>query len=317
MALWSGAGVAASFDCKQAKSNMEKAICENTQLSQLDEKLAFEYKAARSKLSLESSQALVKSQQSWLRFTSTYCFIDMDASPASSDDAKNCLVSAFQERVKDLERTGNKIGEFKTYTAIDHHIQIAKEQKTVYTIERKFMQVDDATPSGNRLNEFLKFKDQADLPDGRGTESYDTRVTQIAPDWFYKQVSSEIFTGAYPTSDTECGMYSISKEMPLKISDVFQGQAWQNIFESSTKKHFTELAKREKDFDITMVHDFRPSALEPSSPFRFCLSQNGVELSGFLPHVVRAFDGVTIDWKLLEDVMTPYAQAQIKKWATR
>lgn len=312
MALWSGAGVAASFDCKQAKSNMEKAICENTQLSQLDEKLAFEYKAARSKLSLESNQALVKSQRSWLRFTSTYCFIDMDASPASSDDAKNCLVSAFQERVKDLERTGNKIGKFKTYTAIDHHIQIAKEQKTVYTIERKFMQVDDATPSGNRLNEFLKFKDQADLPDGRGTESYDTKLTKISPDWFYKQVSSEMFTGAYPTSETECGLYSISNEKPLRLSDIFKGQAWQKIFETETKTHFIELAKREKDFDMTMIHDFHPRKFKPSSPFTYCLNKNGIELTGFLPHAVRAYDGVTITWKSLESVTTPYAQEQIK-----
>ena len=316
LCLVSSNAIAASFDCTQAKTNMEKAICNDSSLSELDEKLGSEYKTARLKLSPPADKAFVASQRSWLRFHSTYCFIDVNASSVTQAEAIRCLASAYKDRIEDLKKTGHLIGGFKTYTVIDHHLRSSKAKQTVYVIERKFIQVDDETPLGHRLNTYLSFKDKADLPDDRGTENYDIKLTHVTPDWLYKQIESEIFTGAYPTSDTECGLYSISKERPLKISDVFQGHAWQNIFESSTKKHFTELAKREKEFDITMVHDFRPSALEPSSPFRFCLSQNGVELSGFLPHVVRAFDGVTIDWKLLENVMTPYAQAQIKKWAT-
>lgn len=237
----------------------------------------------------------------------------MDASSVALDGATKCLQSAYQDRIKDLETTGKLVGGFKTYTVIDHHIRISKAQQNVYIIERKFTQIDDETPFGNRLNNYLNFKEKAELPTDRGTESYETILTQIAPDWLYKQAFNEIFTGAYTTSGTECRLYSISKERPLKISDIFQSHHWQKIFETVTKKHFLELAKNEKDFDITMVNDFSPMAMQPSSPFSYCFSKQGIEIYGFLPHVIRAFDGVTIDWRSLESVLTPYAYEQLKK----
>lgn len=313
MTFWTGAGFAASFDCTKARSNIEKAICSDPTLSQLDETLASEYKKARSKLSPSADRTFVSGQRSWLRFNSTYCFVDTTASSVTSADATSCLVRAYKDRISDLSKTGALVGGFKTYIAIDHHIRVLKQQEAVYVVQRTFTQIDQDTPSGNHLNAYLSFKDKADLPDARGTENYDVKLSQISPDWLYKQTFSEIFTGAYPTSDTECEIYSISKDRPLKISDIFQGQSWKKIFETITKNHFVELAKNNKNFDITMIHDFHPSVTQASNPFTYCVSKDGIELSGFLPHVVRSYDGLTIDWKSLHKVLTPYAFEQIKK----
>jgi uncharacterized protein len=313
MSLWTAAGFAASFDCSKARSSMEKAICGNTELSTLDEELASVYKNARLQLSPTSINILVTSQRSWLRFVSTYCFIDTNAGSVSMPEASSCLIDAYKDRIKDLTKTGEIIGPFKTFTAIDHHIRVTKEKEAVYIVKRTFTQVDGVTPEGKTLNNYLSFKEKADLPDERGTESYDVTLKQISPDWLYKQVFSENMIGAYPTSDTECGLFSVKQSRPLKISDIFEGNAWQQVFATVTKKHFLDLAKKEKDFDISMVSDAHLNATKSSSPFTFCLNQKGIELSGFLPHVVRAYDGVTIEWHSLINALTPYAREQVKK----
>ena len=304
---------AASFDCTKARSNIEIAICDDAQLSQLDEKLAKEYKSSRAKLSAASNKVLTASQRSWLKFTATYCFIDTNASSVSGSEATSCLVKAYKDRIADLSKTGKIVGEYITFTAIDHHIRVLKDKEAVYVIKRKFTQVNDDTPAIKNLNRYLSFKEKAVLPDERGTESYDIQLTQISPDWLYKQEFSEIFTGAYPTNETKCGVYSMSQNRLLKVSDFFQNTTWEKIFETESKKHFFDLAKTEKDFDITIVSDFRPSIALSSSLFKYCLSKKGIELYGFLPHVARAYDGVTVSWTSLSKVLTPYAQEQVKK----
>jgi uncharacterized protein len=313
MSVWTGSGIAASFDCSKARSNMEKAICGDKQLSQLDVELASVYKKAQQKLSPTSNHILVTSQRSWLRFNATYCFIDINAGSAPKQEATRCLIDAYKDRIKDLANTGQIFGPFKTFTAIDHHIRVTKEKDAVYIIKRTFIQADDATQEGKSLNNYLSFKAKANLPDERGTESYEVTLKHISPDWLYKQVFSETMTGAYPTSETECGLFSIKQGHPLKISDIFEGNAWRQVFAIMIKNHFLELAKKEKDFDIAMVSVAHLNTIQSSSPFTFCLNRKGIEIVGFLPHVVRAYDGVTIAWHYLNHSLTPYAKEQVKK----
>lgn len=304
---------AASFDCSKARSNMEKAICNNETLSRLDEKLALAYKDSRAKLSPAANQTLIASQRSWLRFTSTYCFFDSNASPVPAKDAMACLLDAYKVRIQELEATGTNVGGFKTLTVINHQIRMNQQQKFVYVIQQTFQQVDQETEAGKSLNSFLGLNETAELQDTNGTENYESSMSHISSDWIYKKVTSELFTGAYPTTQATCGVYSLSLNRPLKISDVFENQTWLNTFEMESKKHFFELAKTEKDFDITMIHDFRPVTMQPSSLFKYCFTNKGINLDGFLPHVLRAFDGVTISWKSLEKILTSYARNQIEK----
>lgn len=306
-------GHAASFDCNKARTSMELAICANPALSSLDDTLAETYKSARSALSTAAQSTLVSSQRSWIRFIGTYCFVDTQAAVVTNQQATECLATAYQSRIKDLKDTGKLIGGFKTFTAIDNHIRINKAQETTYVIERKYTQIDDSNQIGRKLNAYLAFSDKPELPDDRGTESYDTQLSQVSPDWLYKQRHIEMFTGAYPTSNTECGIYSISKDRPLKIGDLFQSKEWSNIMQRDARQHFDELAKVEKEFDSSMVSGFESIQQPASNPFSYCFTAKGIELYGFLPHVVRAFDGVTISWRSLDKVLTPYAYGEIKK----
>ena len=76
---------AASFDCAQTGSAIEKSICDNPKLSRLDEQLADLYRAT-----VESEPAVKQQQIGWLRDVRDRC----------GDDA--CLTSAYEQRINAL-----------------------------------------------------------------------------------------------------------------------------------------------------------------------------------------------------------------------
>lgn len=81
---------AASFDCKKAASKVEKIICNNKELSQLDEELAGAYKVAlRDTVHTDS---IKQSQRLWLRQTQN-CY----------RDEVGCIKMLYQERIATLK----------------------------------------------------------------------------------------------------------------------------------------------------------------------------------------------------------------------
>jgi uncharacterized protein len=91
-ALLAVAGVAhaASFDCKLAKTETEKAICANEEVSNLDEYLGRYYAAARDTLK-GAGKCLVTDQRIWIREKRNPC---KDAA---------CLRAAYLERLAVLD----------------------------------------------------------------------------------------------------------------------------------------------------------------------------------------------------------------------
>jgi uncharacterized protein len=81
---------AASFDCALAKSEIEKAICKNEELSALDEYLGRYYAAAREAVT-PAEQCLVINQRGWIRTQRAAC----------KDDA--CLKQAYLQRLAELD----------------------------------------------------------------------------------------------------------------------------------------------------------------------------------------------------------------------
>jgi uncharacterized protein YecT (DUF1311 family) len=84
----SQAALAASFDCTQAKSPSEIAICSDESLSKLDEQLAAAYSSLKSKLS--DSAQLEADQKGWL------------SNRESCGNQVDCLASNIQARIGEL-----------------------------------------------------------------------------------------------------------------------------------------------------------------------------------------------------------------------
>jgi uncharacterized protein len=82
---------AASFDCKKASTPIERFICENPRLSELDSKLGKVYTDALQKATPEQKKQLIAEQKHWLQFTRNIC------------DTETCLKHAYWSRQAALE----------------------------------------------------------------------------------------------------------------------------------------------------------------------------------------------------------------------
>jgi uncharacterized protein len=88
--LWSTGATAASFPCEKAQTRIEKAICADKEVSDLDEYLGRYYAAARSALG-RAGDCMRADQQQWLREVRNAC----------ADAA--CLKKAYLERLGALD----------------------------------------------------------------------------------------------------------------------------------------------------------------------------------------------------------------------
>lgn len=82
---------AASFDCAKAESNVEKAICQNSEISELDSRLGKVYQHVLEKLNSGEKPKLVEEQKHWLRLSRNVCA------------KETCLKHAYWSRLAVLE----------------------------------------------------------------------------------------------------------------------------------------------------------------------------------------------------------------------
>lgn len=108
LCLASGANTAvqaASFDCAKATSDIEHAICNNPDLSSLDDRLSESYQLAMANLPGDQADALRSEQRSWLK--------QRDA----CNGQETCLSDLFSQRAAQLQDTAKQAA-----TALDNII---------------------------------------------------------------------------------------------------------------------------------------------------------------------------------------------------
>lgn len=103
---------AASFDCTKAKTPLEKFICNDPALSDLDSQIGRVYQERRALLSPNGAEQLKRSQQSWLRFIDTVCTIGKALHAESRIEPNLCLWQEYHERLRQLGKVGQKLGPF-------------------------------------------------------------------------------------------------------------------------------------------------------------------------------------------------------------
>ncbi len=82
---------AASFDCKKAKTDIEKMICSDGEASQFDEELALKYKKALALVSYKDQ--MKKQQQEWIKTLRNTC------------KDETCLQREYRDRIAALNST--------------------------------------------------------------------------------------------------------------------------------------------------------------------------------------------------------------------
>jgi uncharacterized protein len=81
-----------SFDCNKAINKVEKAICSNTSLANLDYKLATIYKEIREQKA--DKETFIKKQRAWLLKRNRSC--------ERSTDIINCLHDIYTKRITEI-----------------------------------------------------------------------------------------------------------------------------------------------------------------------------------------------------------------------
>jgi len=137
---------AASFDCAKAAIKVERAICENQDISKLDEKLAIAYQQALKTTSKKKD--LMRQQYDWLVTVRNKC------------DDTNCLETAYTNRMAQMnlfEKKKENIFSGQWHLKIcDKDISEECGGFTVYLIQTGSSICGDhyfATPGAGRLNE--------------------------------------------------------------------------------------------------------------------------------------------------------------------
>jgi len=92
-----------SFSCKKANSFIEHAICDNLQIARLDRKMARAYEMYWSAFFYEDKRKslekrLKKEQRAWIKKRNRCEYVK---------DYKNCLVTSYKKRIKELEKEFN------------------------------------------------------------------------------------------------------------------------------------------------------------------------------------------------------------------
>lgn len=84
---------ASSFDCSIASSDLEKAICNDKQLSKADEEMAAYYFKLTKSLTTENSKELLSRQRAWLNQRKKIC---PNLNPL-------CLLNTYSSRIDELK----------------------------------------------------------------------------------------------------------------------------------------------------------------------------------------------------------------------
>ncbi|WP_299942701.1 lysozyme inhibitor LprI family protein [uncultured Microbulbifer sp.] len=86
---------AASFDCSKASTKIEHAICSNTQLSELDDKLSASFSGLKVQLEKSDFQILLREQRKWIKQRANSC--------EGSKRINKCLVRTYENRLNTLD----------------------------------------------------------------------------------------------------------------------------------------------------------------------------------------------------------------------
>ena len=110
----------ASFDCAVAKTPIERLICTNGQLGDLDLEMGYAFDQGRRQGTYGS---LTADQRDWLKKRLAACSIPAkgEVKAAAAREMVTCLIKMYEERIRFL--SGEVLGDDPVCTIVDAHLQ--------------------------------------------------------------------------------------------------------------------------------------------------------------------------------------------------
>jgi uncharacterized protein len=199
--------VAASFPCDKATSAVERGVCSDAAIGELDERLARAYAAALAPFSATAKRALRADQRRWAESRDLAC--GSYAKKANASALHVCLKASYEERLVVLSNL-----------AVRHHDLL------LYPMQNKvgdtWMQIDSSEPFLRRLNTYVRLPERTPNPDEE--EGHDNEITVLTDNLLAIRIGRWVQPpGAMHSSgEDEYHYYSRREARELKVADVFR-----------------------------------------------------------------------------------------------
>lgn len=226
---------AASFDCKSAKAEQERFVCNNAALSRQDEAMAAAYRKHLGELSAKAQALVRESQRSWLAFWPRACSADPATVRLTSGEL-SCATGAYLERIAELQPRQVFKG-LTIYTVSERRYAFEKAAgESLAKHQMDFPQID--VPPGTTvptwvepLNAWLArdriaWRKSLDAQSDREAR---VRLERISAD-LAVVVQRTAYYGhgaAHPMNWLSRHYFLLSAGRELRASDLFRGSAWQ------------------------------------------------------------------------------------------
>lgn len=119
--------IIASFDCNKASQAIEKSICSDSELAELDRKMADAYKNKRQSITSNEKTTLKQEQREWLSHRAHECEIRQNN--YNSDAVINCLVNSYKYRIEELKETEDERMAFYRNSATKNQFTLNDRKK--------------------------------------------------------------------------------------------------------------------------------------------------------------------------------------------
>ena len=295
--LLSQGAFAASFDCTKANQPIEKAICNDSKISELDSQLSINYKNRLKNHSVEAQTYIKETQRQWNKYIQKEC-----KSENKKDYDNYCLSSLYTSRINELGNV-KKVGDTIVYT---------KNHKVFNNTYEQF----DSTKSfyvtiNKEIEQIVKSREDFD------TEShYESSIVidQISPK-IYRVTNHEEGVGAYPWSINSYFYYDRLKENKLSVFDFFKKDKL-NELSQDIYKDLINQSKNDKEMNQCIESVNSQTINSILTNFNTVTFHKGTfSLSLDLAHVCGAFDfyeSVNLSG-VLNKYTTDYFKSEFKK----
>jgi uncharacterized protein len=298
-----------SFDCTRASSPVDKLICSNGDIAELDRGLADRYAQMRRELTPEGYAVLHKSQLNWLTSRSS-CTAELKAGqPELKDTAAGCLANMYRDRVHDLglqfKTTGSlslegreivrKVPKLQVAEVDDYPVLVGNPRTQVlafnrYIYRRLNLGTGMFAASGIKLDP--KLSGETTFSRGYEIRRFDARMISIEIFESHESYFGHGWRSEYALS------WDLERGEPARIANVFRpDQSWQQAVVDYALKYIHE------HDDIQDPESFvRPEDVEDDDVWLF--DEDGAVL--LLGHGERSMVGASDDVPIPYEFLAPY-----------
>lgn len=285
----------ASFDCAKAKSQIEKAICADTVLGGLDEKLGTVYSSLRSNLTDVAKNKVRAHQSLWLKILPSSC-----SSEAKNKDTSKfiaCLSNSYKSRISYLETFLKPIAGFYKYPALGVKSNINTEL------------LDGNSPASILTNGIVdKIIKSIDVGE---EDELAVNISLISKSIAVIEISNSTNGGAHPDFGQNWFYIDLAAPKELKADFFFLKPKIQELSKVILKKLKTGADKETlecyESIDEKYISDFFKSDL---SSIRVGVKSISIQLG--VPRYCRAQDMVDIELSILKPYITENYKALLQ-----